>query len=176
MADPRNVFRGRKGCLTRYKKAISDFAITAVTRANYAFYKTAMETLKANIDSVYQDLLTPCADQDAVDRVEAEVSPVLDDILDLENKLQEWDTELTKKEAEKEEQAAINRIQAQRPITRLVLLPKNPDLPETSSGLHKQVIPAISEPASSRTGTLDRTETQTHSKQSTNLTSPVTLI
>ncbi|CAG7732391.1 unnamed protein product, partial [Allacma fusca] len=41
-----------------------------------------METLKAKIDEVFQDLLAACADQDDVDKVEADINPVLDDILD----------------------------------------------------------------------------------------------
>ncbi|CAG7785741.1 unnamed protein product [Allacma fusca] len=38
----------------------------------------------------------------AIDQVEAEKNPVLDEILGLENKLAEWDTELLKKESEQE--------------------------------------------------------------------------
>ncbi|CAG7730715.1 unnamed protein product, partial [Allacma fusca] len=113
MADPKNVFRGHKGSLTRFKKAINDFSIDAVTRANYTFYKKNMETLKAKIDEVFQDLLAACADQDDVDKVEADINPVLDDILDLENKLAQWDTQLVVQETEKEEQAALKRIEAQ---------------------------------------------------------------
>ncbi|CAG7731164.1 unnamed protein product [Allacma fusca] len=39
MADPKNVFRGHKGSLTRFKNSINDFNIDTVTRANYTFYK-----------------------------------------------------------------------------------------------------------------------------------------
>ncbi|CAG7832271.1 unnamed protein product, partial [Allacma fusca] len=102
MADPNNVFRGHKGSLTRYKKAINDFDITTVTRANYNSFLKNIESLKSKIDEVFQDLLAPCADQKVIDLVEAEINPVLDDILDLENKLAEWDTEIGKKESKEE--------------------------------------------------------------------------
>ncbi|CAG7726308.1 unnamed protein product, partial [Allacma fusca] len=59
--------------------------------------------------------LAPCTDQKAIDLVEAEINPVLDDILDLENKLAEWDTEIGKKESkeERDAQAELKRIEAQ---------------------------------------------------------------
>ncbi|CAG7832296.1 unnamed protein product [Allacma fusca] len=113
MADPKNVFRGHKGSLTRYKKAINDFDVSTVTRSNYNSFLKNIENLKSKIDEVFQDLLAPCADQKVIDQVETEINPVLDEILDLENKLAEWDTELLKKESEQEEQAAIKRIEAQ---------------------------------------------------------------
>ncbi|CAG7819911.1 unnamed protein product, partial [Allacma fusca] len=113
MADPKNSFRGLKGALTRYKKAIQDFDINNVTRANHNTYLKNIEGLKSKIDDVFQELLALCKDQKDIDQVEADINPVLDEIVDLENKLDEWDTAIAEKESKKEEQAALKRIEAQ---------------------------------------------------------------
>ncbi|CAG7724237.1 unnamed protein product, partial [Allacma fusca] len=69
--------------------------------------------LKSKIDDVFQELLALCKDQKDIDQVEADINPVLDEIVDLENKLDEWDTAIAEKESKKEEQAALKRIEAQ---------------------------------------------------------------
>ncbi|CAG7714186.1 unnamed protein product, partial [Allacma fusca] len=117
MGDPKNILRGHKGSLTRYKKAIDDFDINIVTRSNHDTYQKNIESLKIRIGDVYDQILAQCATQADVDKVEADVNPTLEEIIHLENTLAIWDDKIKEKESQALAMAELKKFEAQAKIT-----------------------------------------------------------